>query len=213
MGLSKQMGMTTEKEQIMGKDDKYWDMNQEFHKSRFEEGLSYKSYMNASEEEQQSRWQSVYDSVALTDAQKQILGGFTRKMNVLCLSGVWCGDCVRQGPILQRIAETSDAIDLRYLDRDANPELRDRLRVLGGMRVPIVVFLSEDFLECGRFGAKTLSTYRKVAAAQIGPACPTGIVPPPEDELAAVTQEWMDMFERAQLALRLSPMLRERYGD
>ena len=111
---------------------------------------------------------------------------------------------MRQGPILQRIAEASDAIALRYLDRDSNPALRDRLRILGGSRVPVVIFLSEDFLECGRFGARTLSTYRKMAAERIGPACPTGIVPRPEQELAAVTQEWIDMFERVQLALPVS---------
>ncbi len=191
---------------------KYWDMNQESHKGKFAKGLPYKRYMDASED-QESRWQEVYDRVSLTDAQKQLLAGFTRKMNVLCLSGAWCGDCVRQGPVLQRIAEASEVIDLRFLDRDANPDLRDRLRVLGGMRVPIVVFLSEDFLECGHFGAKTLSTYRKMVAEQIGPAYPPGIVPPPEQELAVVTQEWVDMFERAQLALRLSPMLRQRYDD
>jgi hypothetical protein len=28
-----------------------------------------------------------------------------------------------------------------------------------------------------------------------------------------LTQEWVDIFERPQLALRLLPMLRERYGD
>ena len=198
---------------MASKSDKYWDMNQEFYEPKFGEGLDYKSYMDASTEQEQSRWQAVYDRVILTDEQKQLLGGFRRRMNTLCMSGAWCGDCVRQGPILQRIAEASNVIDLRFLDRDSNPDLRDRLRILGGMRVPVVIFLSEDFLECARFGAKTLSTYRKIAAEQIGPACPTGIVPPPEEELATVTQEWIDMFERVQLALRLSPMLRERYGD
>ena len=195
------------------RNDKYWDINQELHKAKFEVALDYRAYMNANTEEENARWQAVYDRVVLTEAQRKLLDAFKRKMNVLCMSGAWCGDCVRQGPILQRIAEASDAIDLRYLDRDSNPDLRDRLRILGGSRVPVVVFLSEDLLECGRFGARTLSTYRKMAAERIGPACPTGIVPPPDHELAAVAQEWIDMFERVQLALRLSPGLRERYGD
>ncbi len=191
---------------------KYWDMNQEFYRGKFGKALSYKAYMDASPDNEQ-RWQEVYDRVALTDDQKALLGGFTRKMNVLCMSGAWCGDCVRQGPMLQRIAEGSDMIDLRFLDRDLNPDLRDRLRVLGGMRVPVVVFLSEDFLECGRFGAKTLSTYRKMASEQVGVACPTGVIPSPENELELGLQDWLVMFERVQLALRLAPMLRERYSD
>jgi hypothetical protein len=112
-----------------------------------------------------------------------------------------------------RIAEASSVIDLRFLDRDTNPDLSERLRILGGSRVPVVVFLSEDFYEFARFGDRTLSTYRKMASEQIGSACSTGIVPPPEKELAVLAQEWVDIFERPQLALRLSPMLRERYND
>jgi thiol-disulfide isomerase/thioredoxin len=197
----------------MDKNSKYWDLNQDFFKSKFEQGLDYKSFMESSKEHEQSRWQAVYDRVSLTDDQKKLLDGFTRKMNVLCMTGAFCGDCVRQCPIMQRIAEASDVIDLKFVDRDTNPDLSERLKILGGNRVPVVVFLSEDFFEFARFGDRTLSTYRKMASEQIGSACHTGIVPPPDKELAVLTQEWVDIFERPQLALRLSPMLRERYGD
>jgi hypothetical protein len=197
----------------MGKSGKYWDLNQDFFKSKFEHGLDYKSFMSASKEHEQARWQAVYDLVNLTDEQKKLLNGFTRKMNVLCMTGAFCGDCIRQCPIMFRIAEASSVIDLRFLDRDTNPDVSERLRILGGSRVPVVIFLSEDFYEFARFGDRTLSTYRKMASEQIGSACSTGIVPPQEKELAVLTQEWVDIFERPQLALRLSPMLRERYKD
>jgi len=197
----------------MDKSSKYWDLNQDFFKSKFEQGLDYKSFMSASKEHEQARWQAVYDLVNLTDKQKKLLNGFTRKMNVLCMTGAFCGDCVRQCPIMSHIAEASSVIDLRFIDRDTNPDLSERLRILGGLRVPVVVFLSEDFYEFARFGDRTLSTYRKMTSEQIGSACSTGIVPPQEKELAVLTQEWVDIFERPQLALRLSPMLRERYKD
>jgi len=192
---------------------KYWDINQDFFRKKFDQALDYKSYMETSKENERSRWQAVYDRVKLTDAQKELLSSFIRKMNVLCMSGAFCGDCVRQGPVLQRIAEASKVIDLRFIDRDSNPDLSEKLRILGGARVPVVVFLSEDFFEFARFGDRTLSTYRKMASELLGSACPTGIIPPAEEELAIVTQEWVDIFERAHIALRLSPMLRERYGD
>jgi epoxyqueuosine reductase QueG len=62
-------------------------------------------------------------------------------MNVLCMTGAFCGDCVRQCPIMLRIAEASSVIDLRFLDRDTNPDLSERLKILGGSRIPVVVFL------------------------------------------------------------------------
>jgi hypothetical protein len=76
-----------------------------------------------------------------------------------------------------------------------------------------VVFLSEDGQEVGRYGDRTLSKYRQMIADMTGPACPTGIVPPAHDLLAAVIQDWLNEFERAQLLLRLSARLRQKHGD
>ena len=104
-------------------------------------------------------------------------------------------------------------IDLRFLDRDANSEVRSLLAINGGNRVPVLVFLSEDWFEVARFGERPLSTYRRMAEEQLGPACPTGFVPPQGDAIAAITADWLAEFERSQLILRLSPRLRARYGD
>ena len=79
--------------------------------------------------------------------------------------------------------------------------------------MPVVVFLSEDGFEVSRFGDRTLSKYRKIAVDQFGPACPTGLVPESRDLLDAVTQDWLDIFERAQLILRTSARLRQKHGD
>jgi hypothetical protein len=79
--------------------------------------------------------------------------------------------------------------------------------------VPVVVILSEDGFEVTRFGDRTLAKYRQLAADQVGPACPTGLLPPDGNLLAAVTQDWVDILERAQLILRTSSRLREKHGD
>ena len=44
--------------------------------------------------------------------------------------------------------------------------------------------------------------YRARAARQVGPSCPTGIVAPGADELAATLQDWLDEFERVLAELR-----------
>lgn len=158
------------------------------------------------------RWQSAYDRVTLTRPQEALLRGFVRQIHLLCLAGTWCGDCVRDGPILQRIAEASAQVHLRFLDRDENPDLARSLAINNGLRIPMVVSLSEDFFECGRYGERTLATYRKMAADRLGGSRPVEGAPG-EEYLRAVTQEWLDQVERVQLLLRLSPRLRERHGD
>jgi hypothetical protein len=161
--------------------------------------------------------------IVVPEAQKEIVTQFRRRMPVLCLSGVWCGDCVRQGPMLQAIAALNDRIDLRFAERIDDSRLANELRINGALKVPAVVFLSEDFFELGRFGDRLLTVYRRMARTQLGPACETGLIPPPTDELRAELVEWVDIFcelvewvdifWRMHLILRLSPLLRERYGD
>ena len=194
---------------------KYYDNRSDFWKRAFAQGLGYDVYLQSTEPDKAQRWRVMGDQIpALTEEQSDRLRGHGREMKVLVLSGAWCGDCVRQGPMFERIAAACGArVELRLIDRDANPEIRDEMRILGAARVPAAVFLSEDYFEIGRFGDRLLTVYRKKAAREIGPACATGIVAPPPEELAAELGEWVDVFERMLLMLRLAPMLRERYGD
>lgn len=181
---------------------------------QFTAATPYERYVLTGTDEQQRRWRQVYDAARLTDAQKPLLGGFARDMKILVVSGVWCGDCVQQCPLLQRIAEGAPGkIDLRFVDRDVHRYLTDRVRINGGDRVPAALFLAEDHELCSIFGDRTLRRYRALAARQLGPSCPTGIVAPDKDEMAATLQDWLDEVERIQLMLRLSARLRQKYND
>ncbi len=180
----------------------------------YQNALGYDAFLEKyGSEVHRERWRAFYERVSLSGEQKQTLGGFVRDMNVLCLAGAWCGDCVNQCPILQRFAEASAHIALRFVDRDVDPLVREELSVNGGQRVPVVVFLSEDFYECGRYGDRTLSTYRQMAASQLGAACPTGIGGTDQSLTEWVTRDWLDEFERIQLMLRLSARLRQQHDD
>jgi thiol-disulfide isomerase/thioredoxin len=181
---------------------------------KYQLGLSYADFVKKyANDVQKQRWQQTFEQLTLTDKQRTLLASFKRQMNVLCLAGAWCGDCINQCPAFDHFARAAPAIDLRFLDRDARVDVRDALAINGGHRVPVVVFLSEDGYEVARYGERTLSIYRRLAAEQLGPACPTGIVPPSGDALASTAAEWLAEFERVQLVLRLSPRLRQKYGD
>ncbi|MFM7207305.1 MAG: thioredoxin family protein [Planctomycetaceae bacterium] len=163
--------------------------------------------------DQRDRWAAVHAKVALSPAQQALLGGFVRRMPVLVLAGAWCGDCVNQCPIFDHFQRAAPAaIDVRFLDRDALPEIAAHLRVCGGQRVPVAAFFSEDFAPILFYGDRTLAAYR-AAAAQCGTSCPSGAVAPPADALAAAAADWLDEFERVHHILRLSARLREKHGD
>jgi thiol-disulfide isomerase/thioredoxin len=189
-------------------------MEREFLEKNFSAALDYAAYLQTGNESQRQRWKQIHDAASLTEPQKSLLGGFVREMNLLIVSGIWCGDCVQQCPLVARIAEANPAkIHLRLVDRDAHRDLADQVQVNGGDRVPVMLLLAEDFEFCALAGDRTLNRYRAIAKRQLGPACPTGIVAPDRDEVAATLADWLGEIERVQLMLRLSPRLREAHGD
>jgi thiol-disulfide isomerase/thioredoxin len=189
-------------------------MNPTFLSQKFAAALPYDRYVQTGTPAQQQRWQQVQDAAGLTPAQSARVAGFVREMRLLVVSGIWCGDCVEQCPLLHRIAEANpDRVLLRLLDRDEHKDLSSQLRINGGDRVPVVLFLAEDHELCGVYGDRPLSRYRALAARQLGPACPTGLVVPEQGELAATLQDWLDEVERVQFMLRLSARLRQKHGD
>ena len=137
--------------------------------AHFQNGLSYQNFLaKFGTDEHRRRWSALHDAIKLTDAQRELLGGFRRKMRVLCLAGTWCGDCVNQCPIFDHFAQAAATIDLRFQDRDADAELAETLKICGGGRVPVVVFLNEDGQFVSLLGDRTLSKYRQLADDQLG---------------------------------------------
>ncbi len=177
-------------------------------------GLAYDDYVATGKEDKQNAWRAIYEQVKLTDGQRELLGDFCREINVIAVSGTWCGDCVRQGPMLQRIAEASNGkVNLTWVDRDEHLDLQEKVKINGGNRVPVVVFCAEDYELVGWYGDKPLSRYRVAAKQALGANCPLPGAPVPQDELDAELQDWVDQFERVHLVLRLSGRLRQKHGD
>lgn len=156
-------------------------------------------------------WNQAPQRVRLGDDQRSLLASFTRQMNVVVLAGTWCGDCVRQCPLLRGIELSCPVLALRFLDRDSEPDIAAELTICGGGRVPVVVFLSEDFTECGRYGDRTISTYRRMMGQPTRSYDPSSSSSDNEPE--ETLQDWLVEFERIQWMLRLSPRLRRLHGD
>lgn len=183
-------------------------------KTKHTAGLSWDDYLATGTADQQKAWREIYDKINLTPAQNELLGGFIREINVIAVSGIWCGDCVRQGPMFQKIAEASNGkVNLKWCDRDEHMDLQEQVTVNGGKRVPVVVFAAEDHEPVGWYGDKPLSRYRIVAKQALGASCPMPGAPVPQDDLDAELQDWIDQFERVHLLLRLSGRLRQKHGD
>ena len=189
-------------------------MDSQFLSDKFAAALPYADYVKTGTEEKARRWHQAFDLAKLTDAQTQLISSFTRQMNVLVVSGIWCGDCALQCPLMERIALANPThIQMRWVDRDLHSDLSSQLKINGGVRVPVAIFMAEDFEHCGIYGERPLNRYRTLARKQLGDSCEIAIAPPDPDEHAVNLQDWLNEFERIQLMLRLSPRLRQKHGD
>lgn len=192
------------------------------YRSQFERAKPFADYVRTAKAHEAEGWNAFHARVTLTQAQRALVAGITRRVNILCISGTWCGDCVQQVPILARIEEANPAdrahpdapgIDLRIVDRDEHIDLSDAHRLCGGNRVPVMIFLTELFDLAAVAGDRTLSRYRALLARQMGPACLLPGAPIPADELGASVQDWLNEVERVAIMLRLSGKLRQKHGD
>lgn len=196
----------------MTQDNPYKDIRQDFFKSFFDKALHYDEYVKTGNLQHQERWKNS-EELPIPAELSSIVMGWKRKMNLLVMSGTWCGDCVRQGPMLKLIQEKFPLINLKFIDNQANPLLQDELKINGANKVPVVVTLSEDFYEIGRFGDMHRSRYLKKLTSELGAACDAGLIRPKFSELEQEIMEWVYHLDRHQAILRLSPLLRRRYND
>src|SRR5713226_8725630 len=174
---------------------------------KFQLGLSYNDFLSRyATDDQKKRWWQVHEQIQLTEAQRQLLASFQREMNVLCLAGAWCGDCINQCPAFHHFAAGAPVIHLHFLDRDDHAVVQRELQINGGDRVPVLVFFSEDGFEVARYGERTLGKYRHMMQFQ-STQREQGVL------LIQLVQECLDEFELVQCLLQLSPRLRQKHGD
>ncbi len=194
---------------------KYYDIREGFWRKHFERAASFDRFLEEGDPAFAERWcKNMAALPGLCPEDRARLSGHNREVNVLVYCAAWCGDCARQIPMVKMIAEAvGPGAKMRLIDRDESEELKDELRILGAMRVPVVVFLTEDFHEIGRVGDRMLSAYRRKLDANAGEACDTGLVVQPVEALQEEQAEWVGFFERMLIMLRLAPPLRARHGD
>jgi len=191
----------------------YYDVHAELWRHGWEQAKPLDGFLVGAKEDEAKRWaESAERAPALTDEQRARLSGYNRAVKLLVVGATWCLDCARVLPYLKNIVEViGEKAELRLIDRDAVPELRDELKIMGAPRVPRVVILSEDWFEVDRLGDRSLSIYRSRMAREIGRGIDHGVLSPAAREEEQT--EWVNAIERALIILRTAPALRKRHND
>lgn len=83
-------------------------------------------------------------TIKLEESTLEKLAQVEEKYTWLLLSEGWCADAAQNVPIINKMADASDKIDLRIVLRDNNLELMDEFLTNGGRAIPMLIILDED---------------------------------------------------------------------
>lgn len=83
-------------------------------------------------------------TIKLEETTLKKLEKVDKKYTWLLLSEGWCGDAAQNVPVINKMAETSDNIDLRIVLRDENLDLMDEFLTGGGRAIPMMLILDEN---------------------------------------------------------------------
>lgn len=176
-------------------------------RDKFVAGLAYDEYVQSGTAEQRANWSRRRELVTLTGEQRDLLASFSRRVHMVVVSGIWCGDSAAQGPMLAAIERaTAERLAVRFIERDEHRDLADLVTVGGASRVPTVIACDEDFHPLRYLGDRSLARLRASAATAGGGYAPA-------TSLADTLADWVAFAEWAELFCRLNPRLRERHGD
>lgn len=124
--------------------------------NRFEGAQTLPEFI-AGAEQNQALWQTLYARASsISDETLERTRQLPAKRYLLVLVEDWCGDAFNSVPWLARLADAvPEALELRVLKRDENPDLMDaHLSHTGGRAIPVVMVLDENFEEIGWWGSR-----------------------------------------------------------
>ena len=108
------------------------------------------------------RIQRLNKTIRLKPAQEEKFRNIENSQTWLVLLESWCADGAQTIPVLNKIAEASENIDLRIVLRDENPELMDQFLTEGTRSIPKLVILDEDLDVMTTWGPRTAAATQMV---------------------------------------------------
>lgn len=115
-------------------------------KEKFYQSQSFPDYL-ATIKENKSQWEDNYRNYSVSPEAIGVLSQIQQKFYVLAISEDWCGDSVRNLPVIAKLVENLPEAEMRVIRRDLNLDLMERYALNGKKRIPTVVFFDSNFKE------------------------------------------------------------------
>ncbi len=133
---------------------------------RFNEGLTYQQYVDQMTQNK-DRLVENEGKVQLKPDDVAAFKSLPEKLNVLVIAEDWCGDVIAGLPVLGKLADEADTLNVRVFLRDQNEDLMNQYLKEGKFKsIPVVVFFDQQMRELGHFIERPAAQTAEAAAAR-----------------------------------------------
>lgn len=130
----------------------------------FAAGRTYADWLSIAEDPKNvEKMETRRREIKLHPAVEPLLAALPRPVHVVAIAEDWCGDVHRHVPVLQKLAEFAPILQIRYIARADRPDIFVRYLTNGGEAIPKFVFLNDQFVEIGNWGAMPEEARRLIA--------------------------------------------------
>ena len=99
-------------------------------------------------------WEGVYRTSRIPKWALQRACEKARGIRLLAIAEDWCGDASSTVPVLAKLGDQADCLEMRLIKRDEHPEVMDHYLTNGARSIPIVIALDGQFRELGHWGPR-----------------------------------------------------------
>ncbi|AVR44369.1 thioredoxin family protein [Christiangramia fulva] len=110
----------------------------------------------------QQRMNRLDRTLNITGEEAKIFMNIPQKQIWLVILESWCGDGAQTIPLLNKIAEATDKIELKIIIRDENDEIIDQFLTNGTRSIPKLIILDEDLEVLDVWGPRSKEATRLV---------------------------------------------------
>lgn len=101
-------------------------------------------------------------TIQLSEAETANFDVLLTKQIWLLITESWCGDAAQTLPVLNKLAEASESIELRIVLRDEHPELMDHFLTNGTRSIPKLIIMNPELELMATWGPRTAAATKLV---------------------------------------------------
>lgn len=117
----------------------------------YDKGVSFDEFVNKDKDTYREKTLEILNKIKLNDDLINKVKSIDKKIKVLVCAEIWCPDCMINVPVLEKIRQYNDNIDISIVEKDGNEDFFIKYSEEDRVKIPTFVFFDENFKELGSF--------------------------------------------------------------